>query len=258
MSSLQYKEDVEIILGGYPGEDKGVSGGVPNWTDPSPTGVEEHTLTYYYRDSYYMQNARSSRVNVIIKESWTWTLDEDNNAVVTIDASVTSITRTADTGDTGPGLRNLRIYDKNPNAGGATLYWSVDNDPIQTSHTILGSPVSLGRRRIVIPPGSSGVSGGTLFYKSMIPGKPDAEPNSDWMWIGALFRNVAPPGYRPGMTYNNGQWYSHNRANGAANIRTPSGQVTMLTIRGGTGTTDPPYIRHPSGYVNMRKIGIGA
>lgn len=258
MPSLQYKHGVDIILGGYPEEDKGVSGGLSNWTDAKPTGAEESNLTYYYRDSYYMQNARSSKVNVDIKESWTWTLDDENNATVTVEPIIMSINRVADTGDTGPGTRNIRIYDKDPNAGGAQLYFSVDNDPIQTTHTILGSPLSLGKRQIYVPAGTSGQITGTIFYKSMIPGQPDAEPYSDWMWMGTLFRNVAPPGYRPGMTYNNGQWYSHNRTSGAANIRTPSGYATMLTTRGGVGTTDPPYIRYPSGNVDMRKIGIGA
>lgn len=258
MSSLQYKHGVNIILGGYPDEDKGVDGGEPNWVNPNPTGAESSDLTYYYRDSYYMQNARSSRVNVAIKESWTWTLDDENNATVTVEPIIMSINRVADTGDTGPGVRNIRVYNKEPNTSGAQLYFSVDNDPIQTTHTILSSPVSLGKQQIYLPAGTSEQVTGTIFYKSMIPGQPDAEPYSDWMWIGTLFRNVAPPGYRPGMTYNNGQWYSHNRSNGAADIRTPSGQATMLSTKGGVGTTDPPYIRHPFGYVNMRKIGIGA
>lgn len=258
MSSLQFKEDVDIILGGYPEEIKGTEGGVPNWTDAATGGKEEHILTYYYHDSYAMQNANSSRVEVVIKESWTWSLDGENNATVNTTTSVTSIRRTVFAGNPGAGTRNLRIYDKNPNEAGSQLYWSIDNDAINTSHTILSSPVSLGTRQLFIPAGSAARTTGTIFYKSMIPGQPDAEPYSDWMWMGTLFRNVAPPGYRPGMTYNNGGWYSHNRSGGAASIRTPSGQTTMLTTSGGIGTSDPPYIRHPHGRVNMRKIGIGA
>lgn len=258
MSSLQFREDVDIILGGYPEEIKGTTGGIPNWTDAPTSGKAEHALTYYYHDSYFMQNANSSRVEVTIKESWTWELDDENNATVNITTSVTSIKRVAYAGNPGAGTRNLRIYDRNPNEGGSTLYWSIDNDVIATPHVILSTPVSLGTRQLYIPAGSSARTIGTIFYKSMIPGQPDAEPYSDWMWMGTLFRNVAPPGYRPGMTYNNGRWYSHNRTNGAANIRTPSGQTTMLTTRGGVGTTDPPYIRYPSGNIDMRKIGIGA
>lgn len=62
--------------------------------------------------------------------------------------------------------------------------------------------------------------------------------------------------YRPGAVTNpGGSWLSHNRANGAANIRTASTWRTMRTVNGGVGSDNPPFMRHQSGWRNMRRVG---
>lgn len=61
--------------------------------------------------------------------------------------------------------------------------------------------------------------------------------------------------YRPGAVWNGSNWLSHNRASGVANIRTSSAWQTMRTVDGGTGTDNPPLIKHSSGWRNMRRVG---
>lgn len=64
--------------------------------------------------------------------------------------------------------------------------------------------------------------------------------------------------YRPGDTFNNNTWWSHDRAAGAADIRNAAntGWATMRTIGGdGSRTGNPPYIYSGSNWANQRRIG---
>lgn len=64
--------------------------------------------------------------------------------------------------------------------------------------------------------------------------------------------------YIPGAVLNGSNvWLSHNRAtNGVAKVFNGSAwSDNMRTVDGGSGTNDPPLIKHASGWKNMRKIG---
>ena len=61
--------------------------------------------------------------------------------------------------------------------------------------------------------------------------------------------------YRPGATWGGSSWLSHNRADGAADVRTASAWQTMRTVDGGTGTGNPPLLRDTSSWKNQRKVG---
>ena len=62
--------------------------------------------------------------------------------------------------------------------------------------------------------------------------------------------------YRPGKVLNaNSSWMSHQRSGGAAKIYNGSAWNQMDTIDGGTGTNNPPTIKHSSGWKNQRRIG---
>lgn len=63
--------------------------------------------------------------------------------------------------------------------------------------------------------------------------------------------------YIPGKVWNGSTWLSHNRAtNGHAKLYTPSGwSGDMKTTAGGSGTGNPPLIKHSDAYRNMRRNG---
>lgn len=62
--------------------------------------------------------------------------------------------------------------------------------------------------------------------------------------------------YRPGASWSNGGWQSHNRASGKCNIWTGNSWKEMRTDNGGVGSDNPPLI-YGSSWKNQRKIGIG-
>ena len=62
--------------------------------------------------------------------------------------------------------------------------------------------------------------------------------------------------YRPGKVLNaNSAWMSHQRSGGAEKVYNGSAWNQMDTIDGGTGTGNPPTIKHSSGWKNQRRIG---
>lgn len=62
--------------------------------------------------------------------------------------------------------------------------------------------------------------------------------------------------YIPGKSYDNSTWLSHNRTpNGSAKFYHGSWSSSMRTINGGSGTDNPPLIKHPGGWKNQRKVG---
>lgn len=62
--------------------------------------------------------------------------------------------------------------------------------------------------------------------------------------------------YVPGKVWNGTTWLSHNRSGGARKLYTGSGwSNNLMTKDGGSGTGDPPFIRHQDGWRNQRRIG---
>ena len=251
MANLQGRTTTTIISGGYTGEDIGGSGGLgTNWVNIGDTGTS--TATYYFTDSRTMDNANSSRVNVIVKDSWRVTnIDDWNNITITITTTVAGISRGNLRGSTS-GTRDMFARQQ---AGSGNI-WSIYGDNIATAHNI-SNGFTVGTYSYTIAPQTT-LSRSSIYFRSNVSGHSgDPTPSIyvDEMWMGIGFKNVLPVVYIPGKILNNGTWYSHNRNGGTAKILTPNGYSVMTTKNGAAERTDPPYIRHSSGELNMRKIG---
>lgn len=79
--------------------------------------------------------------------------------------------------------------------------------------------------------------------------------SSGYGWTPRPFATLIDFSYRPGYSIGNGVELSHNREGGAANILGNGSWNTMRTMSGGIYSDDPPFIKHPTGYKNMRRIG---
>lgn len=274
MAGLQYKNQVDIVAGGYAGEWKGSDGIHQNWTDVTGTSGSM-TARYYYHDSWLARNDISSRVWVTITDNWEIIEQTDNNHIkLRVTSSVDRIERVASgTGSEGswncigqswPGKWHIQIFTNRDKSGGVVPGGDFQNLVATVNQVISSTPVSLGTFTIDLPPQTelSPTSRGTVFYQSGVMGHewdPDTSTYVDRMWMGINFRNTLPPDYRVGKTIdNNGIWQSHNRTTGKADIRTNSTWQTMRTNGGPTSQGNPPLIRQSSAWYNMRKIGNNA
>ena len=257
--NYSWRQASQIISGGYSGEDTGVIPPDTGWRTTSATSGSS-TAEYYYRDSEFMDNNRSSRVVVGISESWTASIDNRNNLTVVLTTTITGVRRDNVVGNPGGGYRNLfiRRYDGGP------VLWAAYNDYINTAHTILGSPITLETYTFTLAPGED-LSRGSVFFRNNNTGH-DSDPTPsiyvDLMWLGTEFKNILPADYIPGKVYDgSGDWLSHNRTtNGHAKIYNGSTFVAdMRTVAGGEESGNPPEIWHSSSAKkNMRLIGTGA
>lgn len=266
---LQYKENLTLISGGYPGENPGSDGVVQDWTET--TGYSgSSTVTYHYNDSAQMTNANSTYVEVNITDNWTATRDNRNYYHITVSTTINYIRRTR-VGSPSP----LSVYMfARHDAGGANIWTSggcVDAANSGTNAT----NINMGTTTIDLAPGQSTNVHGTVYFRSNICGHNNAKPPSiyvDEFWLGVNFRNTLPPDYRPGKTWNGEEWLSHNReagsytgqsgtvyySAGATDIYTSAtSKNTMRTQDGGVGTNNPPYTRHNDDtWRNQRKVGL--
>lgn len=241
-----------IVSGGYTGEDHGgTTPSLQNWF----TAEESDSVTtgYYFRDSTTRSDANSSRVVTEITDSWTYTIDENNVATVTLTAVINRIYRDDVRGDVSTlyGVRNMRIWDRK----GGTLLYSVNSDPISTAHTIMSNPIPVATKTFTVAPGGHTSVNDSIYLRSNVDGHDgDAVPSEyvDECAIGIEFRNDLPVDYRPGMTWYP-EWESHNRSGGAADVMDGS-WTTMRTNNGGQASDNPPFI-YDSGWKNQRKIG---
>lgn len=281
MAGLQYKNQVEIVAGGYPGEWKGSDGTVQDWVDVLGTSGQE-SCRYYYHDSWPANNAISSRVWVTITDQWEIIeTTSDNHIKVRVRTSITKIERMArGSGKEGSwnslgqnwaarwGIKLFRYRESGNNRQPTTTCYG-DYQPLQAdiNQVILNTPVTLDDFVLDLPPQTSAFpeSQGTVFYQSAVvkdlqdvnhENDDDGSQYVDRMWMGINFRNTLPPDYRPGQILdNNSMWQSHNRTSGADNIYTGSIWQTMRTSDGAVGQNNPPLIRHTSSWYNERKIG---
>lgn len=253
---LQYKENIEIISGGYPGENPYSDGAIQTWTDTSGSSGS-NTVTYYYRDSRTMDNNNCSLVAVQITDSWSATVDANNVYHITVNTVINSITRTR-VGN--PGALRATISIKRTSSG--AILWSSGSCVDATITTTYGTNINLGSYTFDLQPGQANQDVSTVYYRSNICGHDFDQPGSiyvDEYAMGVSFRNTLPPDYRPGKIMDNGNvWQSHNRSGGADNIWTGSAWRTMRTDSGPTGQGNPPIIRNQSDWRNERKIGNNA
>lgn len=81
--------------------------------------------------------------------------------------------------------------------------------------------------------------------------------NGNNVQVYLRFQNTYPADYRPGETYSNGTWYSHDRSVGWAGLWSGSTFSEMRTLDGnGVTTGDPPYIYGSGNWRNQRKTGV--
>ena len=250
---LQFKENLSIISGGYPGEGVGSDGVIQDWTDTSGDSGS-HTVTYYYHDSTLQTDANSTIVRVTITDEWSAVKNNDNSYDVTVRSVINSITRTV---VGSPAAYSVSMFARRY-AGGPNM-WTSGGCVNAAANATHATNVDLGTFVIHLPPGQETVTHGTIYFRSNTCGHDDDTPPSayiDEFWMGINFRNILPPDYVPGDTYDNGQWWSHDRNGGAAKLYTGSSwSENMRTINGAVGTDNPPLIKHDDAWKNMRLIG---
>lgn len=241
---------MEILQGGYPGEATGVSPADSDWhTTDQLTGSSTHT--YYYHDSGCGNDNNSSLVEVNITDSWTASFDNRNNLTMTVHTVVNSIVRSAYSGNPNAcGTILVRIHLKRESGGSdVAVYPSADGWMNMATYGTIASNVDLGTYSFTLAPGQE-LSRGTLYlYNDAASGYDDE------FEMGIFFKNIMPADYRPGKIWDGSRWMSHNRDDGAANIRNTTSPVEMRTFNGGEASDNPPYIRHENSAKNMRLIG---
>lgn len=262
--NYQWKTDSEIISGGYEGEEIGIIGGSSSWVT-TDTLSGSTSVQCYYRDSNSGDNANSSRVVIDISETWTASIDSRNYLTINLNTTVNSIVRDDIRGNPLIGGTATRELYLRRDSSGAWI-WSIMNDPIDTAHTILGTPLVLDSYSFTLSPGEN-LSRGSIYFRDNTNGHGgDPVPSYyvDELWVGTIFRNILPRDYRPGATLDTDTsiWKSHNRANGACHILSNVNNMTWLECRtidgdiGGQGT--PPLILHDANansWYNQKLLG---
>ena len=229
------------------------------WQTATSGQTGSGTWRFWFRDANTTYagewvDAISSRLNVVVTQSWTATVDSSNVLTVTITTTIDSIYRDDCQGvdqDT-PG-RNLNLYKEE----GGQLIWSYTDNQVATAHTLLGSPLNIGSETFTLNPSTTSTVKSSLYLHNQTVGY----ASYDDIWLGVQFRNPLPPDYIPGKIWDGSDWLSHNRAtNGHAKLYTGSAWGSdMKTVNGGSATGDPPEIWHDSSTLkNMRKIGTNA
>lgn len=253
----KWKTDAEIISGGYYQEETGIINGSTDWHTTS-TMSGSSSAQYYFRDSDSGQNANSSRVVVSITETWTASISSKNYLTVTLNTTIDSIIRDDLRGTPGTAGRNFYIRREE----GGPVLWQLQNDPINTAHTLLGSPLVLDSYTFTLAPGEN-LSRGSVYFRENTVGHDSDTPPSvflDLFWMGTSFQNILPKDFRPGsaLDTNTSVWKSHNRTNGACHIlpnTTGTNWHECRTIGEGDVYGDPPSIFHDNKWYNQKKLG---
>lgn len=258
--NYQWRTNAEIISGGYPGEETGVIPPDTGWRTTSAASGSS-TAEYYFRDSDTGENANSSRVVVAINETWTVSFDNKNNMTVTLRTVISSIRRDDLRGTVGTMGIGRSMFIRRREDG--SLKWQIINDPINTAHTILGSPVTLDDYIFTLAPGEN-LTRSSIYFRSNTYGHDADVPPSqyiDLMWMGTQFKNILPKDYRPGTSLdtNTSVWKSHNRTNGACHVLNGSTWQECRTVDGDSGGQgNPPLLLHAANansWYNQKRLG---
>lgn len=251
--NYQYRAQLIIQSGGYPGETTGVIPADDNWhTTTDETGTA--TFTYYYNDSTCASNSNSSRVEVNITDTWTASVDEHNKLYINVHSVINSIVRSAYQGDPNACANNILVdIIISRIQGGATI--ARFNNLNLASYGTIASNIDCGSYTMAIDPGQSATRT-PLLYKNdaHYTGGGQEGLYDDIMRMGLTFKNILPADYRPGATLNS-VWLSHDRTGGKAHILTSGGTWReMRTVDGLTASDNPPSI-YTTKWMNQRKIG---
>ena len=251
--NYQYRAQMVIVEGGYPGEEPGVNPPDTSWHTTSATSGSA-THTYYYNDSTCAANANSSRTSVDITDSWTVDIDEHNNMTVTVHTVINSIVRAAYQGDPNACANNIVTDIIIRRQSGGTVLARYNNQNFATYGTV-ASNVDLGTVTFTLAPGQN-ANRSTVHYTNdaHFTGGGQEGLYDDVFRMGITFRNILPADYRPGATLNS-VWLSHDRTGGSAHILTSGGTWReMRTVDGLVASDNPPSI-YTTKWMNQRKIG---
>ena len=254
IKNYQYRAQLLIVQGGYPGETTGVTPADDSWhTTTEETGTATHT--YYYNDSTCASNANSSRTSVSVTDTWTASVDEHNNLTIVVSTVINSIARAAYQGNPNSCASNILSDIIIRRYSGGPIIARYNNQNF-ANYTTVATDIDLGTYTFVLAPGQN-ANASTVHYTNDAHYSDGSQGSlfDDVMRMGMSFRNILPADYRPGKVWNGSAWLSHDRTGGAANVRNTSSFVEMRTVDGPTGTGNPPLIRDASSYHNMRLIG---
>lgn len=247
-----YRAQMNILQGGYPGEDTGVSPADSSWHETDTlTGSSTHT--YYYRDSGCGNDNNSSRVDVSITDSWTCSIDSRNNLTVSVHSVINSIVRGDIRGNPNAcGTIMVRIHLKRTAGGSDVAVYPNDHEWMNMNFSgTIASNVDLGTYTFTLAPGQE-LSRGTVYLYN------DAQTGyDDEFEMGISFKNILPADYRPGAILSNNQWLSHNRSAGECHVLGPSNAwLEMRTDGSPTEKGNPPSIRKNDSWFNMAETGL--
>lgn len=229
-----------------------------NWqTADVGTAVSPGAYTYWYRDSNtswqgHYQDVLSSRVALVVTQTWNTSVDSRNNLTVTISTVVNSIDRDDIRAPAGYSDQNTpgRIITLYREQGGTVVWGPVTDNLVATAHNLSGT-IDLGTETFTLAPGDATVVKPSLYLHNQVVGG----VSYDDIWLGIQFRNILPADYRAGQIWNEHEWLSHNRSDGWAGIWDGSSFREMRTNDGPEGVGNPPLIRHADGFHNQRLIG---
>lgn len=167
-------------------------GATPNtydsWQTATSGGSETNTTTYFYRDSNtsYMGewvDTISSRVDYNVTQTWTTSIDDQNNLTVSITTVVNSIWRNDIQGNdqNTPG-REINVY-KEPNG---TPLISLTDYQIATQHQLSGS-VNFGTYTFTLAPGDNLTRSSLYIHNQVVGGT-----SFDDIYAGVQFQNTLP------------------------------------------------------------------
>lgn len=213
------------------------------------------TYTYTYRDSDRVNNSRSTKVAITMRDEWTVEIDNRNFMTVNVHTTLISAVRTRIGNITNVNRHIwLKRYSGGPDFAPFPL---IDN--ATNAHTI-ASNVDMGTYSFTLAPGQNAQRASAWWRSTSVGHESDPIPNiyTDILGVGIHFKNILPPDYRPGKVRNpSNVWLSTNREGGKCHIMTNTGTLKELrTYDGAVGTTNPPYIRHNDNtWRNQRLIG---
>lgn len=256
IKNYQYRAQLLIVQGGYPGETTGVTPADDSWhTTTEETGTATHT--YYYNDSTCASNANSSRVSVSVTDTWTASIDEHNNLTIVVSTVINSIVRAAYQGDPNSCANNIVSDIIIRRYSGGPIIARYNNQNF-ANYTTVASNIDLGTYTFVLAPGQN-ANTSTVHYTNDAHYSDGSQGSlyDDVMRMGMSFKNILPADYRPGATLDSSSvWQSHERTGGKAHILTSGGTWSeMRTVDGLTAAGNPPSIRYTDEWMNQRKLG---
>lgn len=207
MADYSFKSQLTMYSDGYAGEITGADPPDGVWHDGSAEGGSV-TATYYYYDSNSGSNSNASRVDVVVRDTWTAQTNVDNSITITLNTAILGIMRSHVAGNPESGLpgvgRTIALSTTLAQSRARQYihkyaWWSV------TDYTQKETIPSIPTRTLTLEPGESTTVKNSLFVHNWCGTKdnPDMyykdpavnDPFNDSMGIGMAFRNNLKKAY---------------------------------------------------------------